>query len=883
MRGNLTIKAKFVIIMVVVVFVVTVFVSAFRAMRNQAVIFESLHVRLETSAREAVRVFEMARINTMQTLTVVAEMPSMHEAVQGGNVDVVGAQLTAFFNSVNLWVDDGWIYNNFLVFDAHMNLVLAANPNGDVVNPLAVEFVNNVVLARAGESGVSSAVWNESSQEFQFLFSQPIMDDGRFVGMAAIVGSARVFSYFLDTYIHGYDSFINVADRNDVIFFSTRPLYTGRTVGDLGVVEAHGHIPLNTMFAHNSAITGIDKLAYVSLYPSLDWAIVNFFDADAVDGVALAIFLDMLPTVGGVILAGILLIVVITRALRPLSGLADVANSIAEGDTRVNLQARGNDEIGQVTAAFREVVGSMNTLSDNFTKAETSLQRGNLLYRLEDNRLKGSFAQILDSTNNIINEFREFFELITESIIVIDRHQKITYANRTICELAKTEPFGKHVNDFVNFDIVGTPACIAAFRDGVTQLDEPSAVQPVLQGKTYDFEMNAIPFLVDGKVEGAMLILTNLTRIKRMQRLNERRNEYLHDRTKVLTANIIAAFEKGNLALVIPKSEFVKEFADIAEEQDAVEAVVQKATDTIQSYVNEITEILHEIANNNFNVSITQDFKGDFGSIKDSLGMITESVSSLINEIQMASLEVEAGVEQIAVATNEISASFESQTASMGEVTQAIANLNEKTRKSAEETQAANVLSEKVQEAANTGVEHMQDMSDAMEEIKKSSTEIAEVVDIIESIAFQTNLLALNASVEAARAGEHGKGFAVVAEEVRNLAGRSATAAQDTAKMIKKTLARVDVGVKKSNHTAEALQNIVETIGGVTGVIANIAEVAQSQAEGISIIQNRIESLYIGTSDNSASIGTNASVCYQLSEQAGALRALVGRFKTKHD
>ncbi|MCL2400553.1 MAG: methyl-accepting chemotaxis protein [Defluviitaleaceae bacterium] len=215
----------------------------------------------------------------------------------------------------------------------------------------------------------------------------------------------------------------------------------------------------------------------------------------------------------------------------------------------------------------------------------------------------------------------------------------------------------------------------------------------------------------------------------------------------------------------------------------------------------------------------------------------------------------------------------------MSEVREAVDILTDKTQKNAADAKSANELSEQVQVVANIGSQYMRDMSEVMEEIKLSSAEIAEVASIIETIALQTNLLAINASVEAARAGEHGRGFSVVADEVRNLAGRSAKAARETAEMISKSLSRVDEGVAKSIETTEALQKIVKVTVNVTDVISNIADASNEQAEEIIKIQNNMEAIHRNASDNTSAVQSNASISEELSSQANMLMSLVDRFK----
>jgi len=570
------------------------------------------------------------------------------------------------------------------------------------------------------------------------------------------------------------------------------------------------------------------------------------------------------------------------KILTPLKSLARDAKEVAKGNISINFQHR-TDEIGQVSNAFLEIVNSMNILLDNYKEAEHSLQHGHILHKLEDSRLEGVFAEIMHRTNGVCHEHILCFEALTEPFIFIDDNCKVIYANQIIRDFAGVDEnnyIDMHINELLNKDIARHPAILKAFNEGTSQLAVDIELT-LYQNRRFDFELSAVPFLFEGKVVCVLLMMMDITRIKNIQRQTELLNTYRNNRSEIFTNTIATALESGNLTMEFPRSTYDASTKEIAKEQDSLENAVEKSIGTIKNYIDEITAILREIANNNFNVSIDREYIGDFGSIRDSILMITDSVSSLVGDIQTASAEVEGGATQISQSNQEFMASFEEQAAAVAEVSEAIGLLTEKTQKNAEDAAAANALAETVQVAAVTGTQHMLDMSAAMEEIKQSSEEIAKVVSVIESIAFQTNLLALNASVEAARAGEQGKGFAVVAEEVRNLAGRSAVAAKDTSEMLNKSLSRVDIGVAKSAQTAEALQNIVDTISSVAIVVADIAHVSNEQAEGISKIQSNMEAIQHSAMDNSASVQGNASVSEELSSQASMLKNLISQFRIK--
>jgi len=570
-----------------------------------------------------------------------------------------------------------------------------------------------------------------------------------------------------------------------------------------------------------------------------------------------------------------------SRVIKPLGKLKFSAVEMARGNTSVPIEVKSFDEIGQVGSSLQGISQSLNMLEENFVKGEHAHMSGNVLYRLHDTRLEGAFANVLDRANNIAKEFLLSYDALTEPFLYISNEYKLLYANSKAISLTGMENAdvcGLHVDDFFRYDLSDNEALRRAMENGTPEISESIRLHYEHCGEKH-FQLNAVPFVVDGAVACVLVFLMNTTHIMEMQASSEKLNAYRNQRSDIFTNTVADALENGNLHITFPKIPFDKHVEGIAAEQDRIEEAVKHAISKIKDYVDEITGKLQDIAGNNFDIRIGRDYVGDFGSIKDSIMHISESMSAVINEIQTASGQVETGAESISQSSRDLIASFEEQAAEIAEVREAMSVLTAKTQRNAKDALVANELSGRVRETADIGAKHMDEMEFAMKEIRNSSEEVASVAVMINEIAFQTNLLALNASVEAARAGEHGRGFAIVADEVRNLAGKSASAAQNASEMITKSLDRISEGVTASANTAEALRKIVETTADVTVVVENINHATNEQAGEITKIQNSMDQIHENTSSNVASVQAGAAVSEELSSQASMLRGMVGRFR----
>ena len=300
---------------------------------------------------------------------------------------------------------------------------------------------------------------------------------------------------------------------------------------------------------------------------------------------------------------------------------------------------------------------------------------------------------------------------------------------------------------------------------------------------------------------------------------------------------------------------------------------------SIVGTLNRAVRVANAISQGQLGHNIVTRRKDELGRLLEAFRLMDERLTLTVGEVRRGSDAVSTAAQQIAHGNDDLSQRTQEQASSLEETASSMEEMTSTVKQNAENASHANQLARGAREQAERGGEVAGKAIIAMSEINASSSKIADIVGLIQEIAFQTNLLALNAAVEAARAGEQGRGFAVVATEVRSLAQRSAGAAKEIKGLISDSAEKVRSGSELVNQSGKALAEIVDSVKKVTDIVAEIAAASQEQSAGIDQVNNAVMQMDEMTQQNAALVEEAAAAARAMQEQAGELTQQVGFFQ----
>jgi methyl-accepting chemotaxis protein len=340
----------------------------------------------------------------------------------------------------------------------------------------------------------------------------------------------------------------------------------------------------------------------------------------------------------------------------------------------------------------------------------------------------------------------------------------------------------------------------------------------------------------------------------------------------IMLVERIKALDEGDLHSEVPQ-------IDSGDELESLSRSFTGTVNTLNNYINDISAVLSGLQKGDCTVLVTQEYKGDFVQIKDSLNGITYNLNSVFTKIKESSDRVADGSKQISDASQALASGAAEQAATIEELSASVSGVSSRAQENADNVQKATGYVRQAVSGMDEGNAYMEKLDQSMKEIGQASDKISSITKVIEDIAFQTNILALNAAVESARAGEAGRGFAVVADEVRNLAGKSAEAAKQTAELIGHSVQTVSEGVKIAYETTRILKLAAEKSGQVEQTIQEIAAASDEQVEAIEQINQGLNQVSSVVQTNAATAEESSASSEELDAQAQVLKQEVERFR----
>ncbi len=311
-------------------------------------------------------------------------------------------------------------------------------------------------------------------------------------------------------------------------------------------------------------------------------------------------------------------------------------------------------------------------------------------------------------------------------------------------------------------------------------------------------------------------------------------------------------------------------------------ASIHETKQELKKYIQDIDHTLSQMAQGSMDLSIGNDYRGEFLPIQNAMRQIIDSLNHALSQIRTTAEHVSAESEHMASGAESLSNGTVRQASAVQELSASIQEISGQVDRTSSDADDARQASADAASQLQICSQKMEALSSAMNDISKASNQIGGIIKTIEDISFQTNILALNAAVEAARAGEAGKGFAIVADEVQDLANKSSVSAQDIAELIENSMQLVRYGSSLTTDTTNAISTVVSSAQKSTELVDRIAESAQYQAQSLRQLTQGMEQIAEVVQTNASTAQESAQSAKELQQQAEELKVSVQRFRLKH-
>ncbi|MBV1776771.1 hypothetical protein KSF73_13730 [Burkholderiaceae bacterium DAT-1] len=500
--------------------------------------------------------------------------------------------------------------------------------------------------------------------------------------------------------------------------------------------------------------------------------------------------------------------------------------------------------LDQLEACFREQSTAMDYAS-----------RGQYFRKAQAGALHGSFAQALKNTNQSIAQ------LETHASQMQAKHDAEQHALAELKELVQHALSG----DFSRqIPTQGKSGFTLELIEGLNLLSSK-----------VESNMRALAEVMNHIAAGSLQLKMEGTYSGVFADIQRSTNNMVSCLSQVIeqdVVNLVSAASQGDFSQRIDCRNQKGFFAQLSNNLNTLSELTETS-------LNDFAAAMNCIKHGDLTSPIQAEYSGIFNQLKHDINDTIQKLLQMISEVNDSATFVSQAATEISAGNLDLSRRTESQAASLEQTASTMEEITGTVKQSADNAKLASRLAHESSAFATRGGEIMQQVIQTMEEIDNSSKQVTDIISVIDGIAFQTNILALNAAVEAARAGEQGRGFAVVASEVRSLAQRSASAAREVKTLIQNSRQKVDEGHKLVSSAGSSMNEIVESVERVSGIIVDISAAASEQTNGIDQINIAVAQLDSTTQQNAALVEEASAAAENLDEQSKHLLSIVSRFK----
>jgi methyl-accepting chemotaxis protein len=511
-----------------------------------------------------------------------------------------------------------------------------------------------------------------------------------------------------------------------------------------------------------------------------------------------------------------------------------------------------------------ERIAQDHFLNDINTQANDDL--GKVMQALKTMQTKLSFD--VNETRRMANEglrIKSALDNTSTNVMVANTKGSIIYANRSLFDMFKKteDELRKALPGFSTENLIGMG--IDALCPNDAQLREQlstlaSTLHTTLKHGKCTFQIVANPVINEaGERLGICVEWLDITAELSVQ---EEINALV---------NAAAAGDLSKRVALEDKQGFMKKLGE----------GMNELLEVLAASMDDVSASLDAMAKGDLTVSITKDYQGTFGKLKEDINTTVSKLTEVVTNIKESADMIKTASSEISMGNANLSQRTQEQASALEETASSMEQMSGTVKQNADNARQANQMVNSARDQAQSSGEIVTNAVGAMDAIASSSKKISDIISVIDEIAFQTNLLALNAAVEAARAGEQGRGFAVVAAEVRNLAQRSATAAKEIKGLINDSVENVNNGNKQVDATGEVLAEISGSVKSISGIVGEIAVASQEQATGIEQVNKAVMQMDEMTQQNAALVEQAAAASKSMEEQAVQLAEQMTFFKLK--